>query len=791
MRFTFSWLMQYLDTDASLELIIQKLSDIGLEVDSVDYRDHLKTFIIVQVLEVNPHHAANKLKICKVHDGKQILQVVCGASNVKVGMKSVLASVGSIIPKNQATIEVVKLRGVDSYGMLCSKDELGIVDDNTTDDGIIELPVDYNVGDPFFISDPIIEISITPNRGDCLGVYGIARDLAAAGMGKLKLVNHKNVNSDYLNAFPIEVCLLQTKGIVKARYIKGIKNCESPKWLKDYLFACGIRSVSCVVDVTNYVMLSFNRPLHVYDASKIEGGKLIFKKADSQMEFSALNDKKYLLRKENIISVDSSNAIHSIAGVIGSELSKCSLGTENIFLESAWFDPVDIALSSRKIKLSTDSSYRFERFIDPNFVEDGLNLATEMIIEYCGGVPYSVVSDKNCIFNSVELDFLPESVKKVGNIDISVEQIFDFLSKLGFTINTSNNEVWKVIPPSWRSDINHSSDLVEEVLRLYGYDKIREEPIPNVFSHIDVADNLHDKLRLVLLSEGLMEVVTLSFTSMVLAKKLGYEEELMLIDNPINNNLDLMRPSLLLNLLQVVSENQAYGSSEIAIFEIGQIYNVNNVCSNSSYVVCGIRYGNNLPRNLYKTNRVVDVFDVKSDVFSILQELNIESGSIDLRKSDRSYLHPVRSADIYFNDIFVGYFGELHPDIVNLYEIKRPIVCFEVFLYKIPKVDVICKEFVDSCYQIVKRDFAFLISKDINVQRLIDVVKNSNSELIDNISVFDLYEGNNIDSNMLSVALSVTFKPIDRTLNDQEIKNVSDLIVNNVSQLLGGVLRDF
>ena len=781
--------MQYLDTDASLELIVEKLSDIGMEVDDLEYRDHLKTFVVAQVLEVNPHHAAHKLKICKVFDGKQVLQIVCGASNVRAGMKSVLACIGSTIPKNQITIEVVKLRGVDSYGMLCSKDELAIVDYNIPDDGIIELPDTYNVGDPFFPHDPIIEVNITPNRGDCLGVYGIARDLAATGIGKLKPVNYGSINSYYSDVVPVEVCL-QTQGIVKGRYIKGIKNCDSPKWLKDYLFACGMKSISCVVDIINYIMLSFNRPLHVYDASKIVGNKLIFKKADSQLEFSALNDKKYLLGTENIISVDLDGTIHSAVGIIGSNVSKCSLETEDIFLESVWFNPIDIALSSRKIKLSTDSSFRFERFLDPNFIEDGLNLATEMILEYCGGIPYSIVSANNYDSSSIELDFFPESVKKVGNIDISIEQIFNFLNSLGFIINTSNKP-WKVIPPSWRSDIYHSSDLIEEILRLYGYDKICEEPLPSISCPVEAVDNLHDRLRLVLLAEGLMEVVTWSFTSMAFAKKLGYEEEIMLIDNPINNNLNLMRPTILLNLLQVVSENQAYGNNEIAVFEIGQVYNISNVCSNSSYVVGGIRYGNNLPRNLYKTDRSVDIFDVKSDVIAILQELSIGSDSIDLRKSGKSYLHPVRSADVYLNDILIGYFGELHPDIVRLYEIKRPIVCFEVFLYKVPKIDVICREFVDSRYQVVKRDFAFLINKDISIQCLIDVVRNTNSELIDNVSVFDLYEGNNIGNNVLSVALSVTFKPVDHTLNDQEIKDASDLIINSVARVLGGVLRPF
>ena len=703
MKFTLSWLMEYLNTDASLDVIISKLSDIGLEVDSVDYREHLKSFVVVQIIDVVSHHAADKLKVCQVCDGKQVFQVVCGASNVRVGIKSVLACVGSIIPKNQAVIKVANLRGIDSYGMLCSRDELGIAEDNNADKGIIELSDAYNIGDHFFSCDPVIELSITPNRGDCLGIYGIARDLAAAGIGKLKSIDFCNISFENCCISPIEICL-EVQGIITGIYIKGIRNCESPKWLKELLFSCGVNSISYVVDVANYIMLSFNRPLHVYDADKI-AGNLIFRKANDQQEFSALNGKKYLLGEENILAIDLEGNVHSIAGVIGSEYSKCLFDTENIFLECAWFDSIDIALSSRKVKLSTDSSYRFERFIDPEFIQNGLRIATKMILEYCGGSPSGIVSVHNYISSSIHLNFSPDSIQKIGNVNISRDKIFKFLSDLGCIIKNSDGDIWIVTPPSWRSDLKHSSDMVEEVLRLYGYDKILENPIP--VSNIDFSDSLHNRLKSILLAEGMTEVITWSFTNMEFAKKFGYDSDVMLIDNPVNNNMNLMRPSILLNLLQVISENQAYGSSEVAIFEIGQIYNINNVCGDNSYVVGGVRYGNNLHRNFYKTDRSVDIFDVKSDFFKVLQEMNIEYTSIDLVSSTRSYLHPTKSGDVYFNNILIGYFGELHPNIVHLYEIKRPVVCFEVFLYQIPIIDLTRKEFIESRYQSVKRDFAF------------------------------------------------------------------------------------
>ncbi|QXK91814.1 phenylalanine--tRNA ligase subunit beta [Neoehrlichia mikurensis] len=784
MKFALSWLLKYLDSfDVKLPLnvIVDKLNDIGLEVKVINNAS-LQYFVVVEVLEINQHPDALKLQVCKVSNGKEIIQVVCGASNLKIGMRTVLASIGSVIPKGQSVIDYVKLRGIDSYGMLCSKEELNLLGKGEISEGIIELSNEYNVGEKFFLCEPIIEVGVTPNRGDCLGIYGISRELSAAQLGKLRPINSIKISSTNKSYIKVN---MQVKGIFMGRYISGIKNCESPKWLKDYLISSGIKPISYVVDITNYVMLTFNRPLHVYDADKIYGNNIVIKRSNEEIEnFCALNGKYYNLNKDNIIITDGHNNIHGIAGVIGSEFSKCTMETENIFLESAWFDPIDIALSSKRINLSTDASYRFERFIDPNFVKFGLDYATQMIVEYCGGIVSDFVVDQNYQHKNISFVWNPQSVKQVGNVSIEESKIFEILIDLGFSIDKSKgDDKWVVTSPSWRSDINHSSDLVEEVLRIYGYDKIQEQPI--VMSHVNFYYDDYDKLRVVMAVEGLTEVLTLSFISKSIAEKFAYKGFSMLIGNPINNNFNLMRPFIVSNLLQIAAENQSYGCDSLSIFEIGKIYTIDG----EYHIISGLRYGNNLPRNLYGATRYFDFFDAKSDVLCIFLQLGIQANDLVFKNCNKCYLHPVKSANLYFQDVFCGYFGEVHPNFVDMFKIKYPVVCFEIFLDKIPKVRKLIDKFTNSKYQVVKRDFAFLVSKDLRVQDLIEVIKDSNKQLISDVSVFDIYKGNNIPEDKVSVALSVILTPVYCTLTEQEIKDVSNCIVNYVKSRLGGILR--
>ncbi|WP_339046119.1 phenylalanine--tRNA ligase subunit beta [Candidatus Mesenet endosymbiont of Agriotes lineatus] len=778
MKFTLSWLLEYLETDATLEKIANKLTSIGLEVEEVIDNSHLSSFVIAQITEVLDHPNADRLKICKVNNGRETLQIVCGANNVKAGMKTVLAQVSSILPVSDATITATKIRGVLSNGMLCSADELGLSIQAST--GIIELPDSCKIGESFFSCDSVIDVNITPNRGDCLSVYGIARDLVATGIGALKARDVPKVESSVPS--PITLQTTDEESFISGRYISSIKNAESPKWLKDRLQAIGLRSVSTVVDITNYVMLSFGKPLHAYDADKING-QLIVQKVNKPREFTGLDGKNYSLADGANIIADDKN-IHGIAGIIGAKCSQCLLDTKNIFLESAWFNPISIAKTSRSIGLSTEASYRFERFADPEFVINGLNIATEMILNLCGGSISDVVSAGRSIKHKNAINFDYREVNRLGSVDIPLEEVFNILIKLGFTINRDSNDSWSVCAPSWRSDIQMPTDLVEEVVRIYGYEKIKEEEL-----HIcdaQIPGTLQDKLRVLMSSRGLNEVLTWSFMDEKIAEKLGYFNKTFLITNPLNSNLNIMRPSIVPNLLQIAESNIARGIFDLAIFEIGPVYNDDLVLDQQKFVLSGLRSGNNLPRNLYKTDREIDAFDVKADFMSVLHFLDIDCNNITIQECDLQYYHPGKSAIVRFNNRPIGYFGELHPNITDL---KQKVMCFEIILSGIEKLPVQSKKYIDYKYQNAKRDFAFLVDKDVAIGSIIDSVKNSNLDLITDVFIFDVYKEINDYPSKMSVAFSVILHSPDHTLTEDEIKKASDIIINAVGKNTGGELR--
>lgn len=776
MKFTLSWLLEYLETNASLAEITDKLTHIGLEVENVIDNSRLAGFVVAEVLEVAPHPNADKLKLCRVNDGSKVLQIVCGAKNVKEGMKTVLASLGSTLPESNFTIKPTKIRGVLSEGMLCSASELSLTQDES--EGIIELSDDYKTGDKFFNCDPVIDINITPNRGDCLGVYGIARDLAATGIGTLKTLIIPQLTAS-MNSL-INVKVIDGESFISGVYITNVKNRESPKWLKDKLESIGMRSISAIVDITNYIMISFGRPMHAYDGKKIEG-ELIVRKANDEEKFIGLNDKEYLLNKDIIVISDNKN-VHAIAGIMGSKYSECSLETTDIFLESAWFDPISITKSSRQLSISTDSSYRFARSVDHGFILDGLNLVAQVILELCGGEVSSVVSAGNLNKADAKINFDYQNANKLGSVSASPDEVLNILTKLGFSIDKRTENNWSVHVPSWRPDITIPADLVEEVVRIYGYDKIKEEPLAG---DVVVEFDTQDDLRILMTSRGFHEVMTWSFMSESIAEKFGYLNKLFIIDNPFNNNFNTMRPSVIPNLLQVTVDNIAHGISDLAIFEIGPIYNGE---AQSKYVLSGIRSGNNLPRNHYNTDRKIDVFDAKADLITALEFFNINCDNLTIERAEKEYYHPGKSGTLSFRSKIVGYFGELHPSVLDSFDIKQKIVAFEVMLENIENLPVSKKKFIDYKYQSVKRDFAFIVSKDIVVGSIINMVKKS-SELITEVLIFDVYHGNNIEPNKMSIALSVTFCSPTHTLTEEEIQKESNMIVNLVCENTEGTLR--
>ncbi|WP_353270178.1 phenylalanine--tRNA ligase subunit beta [Wolbachia endosymbiont (group A) of Myopa testacea] len=797
MKFTLSWLLEHLETNASLEEITDKLTHIGLEVEDVIDNTKLAGFIVAKVLEVAPHPNADKLKLCKVDDRSKTLQIVCGANNVREGMKTVLASLGSTLPESDFTIKPTTIRGVLSEGMLCSASELALVQEES--EGIIELSDDYKAGDKFFNCDPVIDINVTPNRGDCLGIYGIARDLAATGIGTLKTLSIPQLTSS-INS-PIDVEVTDRESFISGIYIANVKNQESPKWLKDKLESIGMRSISTIVDITNYIMISFNRPMHAFDANKVDG-KLTIRKANDGESFFALNGKEYLLDNNIKIYSDSKN-IHGVTGIIGGKCSECTLETTNIFLELALLDPISITKSSRQLSISTDASYRFARSIDPGFTLDGLNLAAKMILDLCGGEVSSVVSagnldkeytsfiqvadtgiQKKPCRNDAKISLDYQDINKFGSVSVSPDETFDILTKLGFSIDKKTEGNWNVQIPSWRPDVTIPADLIEEVTRIYGYDKIKEEPLPN---NVEEVDSTYDNLRILMTNRGFHEVLTWSFMSESTAEKFGYSNKLFIIDNPFNNNFNMMRPSIMPNLLQVTADNIAHGVSDLAIFEIGPIYDGE---AQSKHVLSAIRTGNNLPRNHYNTDRKVDVFDAKADCIAALEFFNVNCDNLTIERAEKEHYHPGKSGTLSFKNKVAGYFGELHPNILDFFDIKQKVVGFEVILENIDNLPVSRKKFIDYKYQSVKRDFAFIVNKDVEVGNIINVVKKS-SELITEVLVFDVYHGNNIESNKMSIALSVTFCSPIHTLTEQEIQKESSAIVNLVCENTGGTLRTY
>ncbi|WP_168464457.1 phenylalanine--tRNA ligase subunit beta [Wolbachia endosymbiont of Ctenocephalides felis wCfeT] len=793
MKFTLSWLLEHLDTNASLEEITDKLTHIGLEVESVTDNSSLTGFVVAEVLEVAPHPNADKLQLCKVNDGNKILQIVCGANNVREGMKTILASLGSTLPNSDFTIKSTKIRGILSEGMLCSASELSLTKEES--EGIMELSDDYEIGDRFFNCDPVIDINVTPNRGDCLGVYGIARDLAATGIGTLNTLYIPQLTSSITS--PINVKITDGESFISGTYIANVKNKESLKWLKDKLESIGMRSISTIVDITNYIMISFGRPLHAYDADKIEG-ELVVRKANDGEKFTALSSKEYLLNESISVISDNKNT-HGIAGIIGGQFSECTIDTTNVFLESAWFDPISIAKSSRQLNISTESSYRFTRSVDHEFTLNGLAIATQMILDLCGGEASSVVSAGNVSkpvfvipkdtdssvkhWNDIKIDFDYQDVSKFGSVSISPDEIFNILDKLGFKIDKRAENNWNVQVPSWRPDVTTPIDLVEEITRIHGYDKIKEEPLIGSFK---AETNAYDDLRALMISRGFHEVITWSFMSESVAEKFGYSGKLFIIDNPFNNNFNIMRPSIIPNLLQVAADNISHGASDLAIFEIGPIY---DSCSNQSkYVLSGVRTGNNLPRNHYNTDREADIFDAKADFIAALEYFNIKYDSLVLGRAEKEYYHPGKSGIFSFKDKTIGCFGELHPNILDSFDIKQKTIGFEIILENIENLPINKKKFTDYRYQSVKRDFAFIVSKDVKVGSVINDIKMS-SELITEVLVFDIYQGSNIEPHQMSIALSVTFCSPTHTLTEEEIQKESSIIVDLVCKNTEGTLR--
>lgn len=784
MKFTFSWLKEHLKTDASLDEICTKLTAIGLEVESVeDKAKILAPFAVAKILEAKPHENSTKLQICTVEvpNSAQPLQIICGAANARTGLKVAYAPIGSVIPANGMVIKKAKIAGTESNGMLCSARELGL---GNEDSGIIEIdekwPIGTKITEVFGLNDAVIEINVTPNRGDCLGVYGIARDLAASGIGELKNFDVTKISGTF--SLPIEVKneSHETCPIAAFRYFKNVKNCESPKWLKDKLSAIGINSISAIVDITNYVMIDLNRPMHAYDASKINSAiDIRFAKKDEK--FISLKNEEFILDEKILVISDSQKAL-GVAGIIGSANSSCDLETSEILLEAAFFNPSSIANSGRKLNLQTDARHRFERGVDEKTCEQGIDLATKLILEICGGEVSEIkITGKKSDVKKIKFDVT--KIKKLIGVEVAPDKVAQILSNLGFKVESD----FTVEIPSHRHDIFASEDLVEEVIRIFGYDKIFKEKL-EVLATENSANILH-KARLLLASQGLIETINWSFVDSNLVEIFAQKNEKLILANPISSELNHMRPTLAIGLIESYRKNVLRNFSDLSLFEIGNVF----VQDAQKLMISGLRAGKNKEQNHFHDERDFDIFDVKKDFFDVVETFGLRADSLQSTTSDLpKYYHPHRAIALKLGKNLVGYFGEVHPSIAKKFDLKNRINLFEIFVESLPNQakSTSRKAFVANDLPIVERDFAFLVDKNQAVGDISKTIANTDKQLVKDVNIFDIFSGKNIAEDKKSVALRVKIQPSEKTLTSEEIDAVSKKIIDAVTKSCNATLRE-
>lgn len=794
MKFTLSWLKTYLDTDASLQEISEKLTSIGLEVEEiVDNSAALAPFIAAEILDAQPHPNADKLRLCKVNNGTETLQIVCGAPNARTGIKVVLAQVGTVIPTNGLKIKPSKIRDVESNGMLCSAAELGIAEDAQ---GIVELPENAALGQPFAsalgLDDPVIEIAITPNRGDCLGVYGIARDLAAAGLGTLKPVENTPVKGNFASPIKVTIDTPEKAPRFVGRTIKGVKNAESPAWLKQRLESIGLKPISALVDITNFLTFDLGRPAHVYDAAKLKGD-LKVRDAREGEALVALNDREYTLEAGMTVIADDSGAV-ALGGIIGGEPTGCDENTTDVFLEIALFNPINVAVAGRKLQLNTDARYRFERNVDPAFLTSGAEIATRLILELCGGEASELVIAGEEPKAREVIDFRPARVEQLVGITPTEKEMLTILGTLG-CICKKSGDVVKVQVPSWRSDIEQEADVIEEVARLYGYDAIPRVALSGGMS-VQAAINADQRrlqdMRRVLAGRGMKEAVTFSFISSEIAAMFDPANDNITLANPISAELDVMRLSIFPHLLQAVSRNQARGVKRAALFEIGPVFSRDYNLQQQN-AAAGVRCGQYVSQSHYGDNREVDVFDAKADALAALS-LYLPVDNLNISREAPSWYHPGRSGAIMLGKNIIGYFGELHPSLLRKLDIKTTVVGFELFPENAPKAkprkSTAFPAFERVNLQPVERDFAFIVDENTEAEAVLRAVRKADKQLIESVTLFDVYSGKGIEQGKKSLALTVTLQPKEQTLNEEALERISQLIIQSVQKDTNAILRD-
>ncbi len=800
MKFTLAWLKEHLETDASLREITDKLTAIGLELEGVhDRAAELAPFTVAHVIEARQHPNADRLRVCIVDTGQEQVQVVCGAPNARTGMKGVFAPSGTTIPGTGLHLKPSKIRGEESNGMLCSEREMGISDEH---DGIIELPEDAPVGAAFAeimgLGDQVIEVAVTPNRQDCLGVRGIARDLAAAGLGTLKPFAPPAVPGGFDS--PIDVTLDFPDETANAcpcfvgRYFRGLTNGPSPDWMQRRLLAIGLRPISALVDITNYVTFDLGRPLHVFDADKVNGG-IRARLGRPGESLDALNGKTYAIDPEMTVIADDAGP-EGLGGVMGGAHSGCTETTTNMFLEVALFDPKRTAATGRKLNLESDARYRFERGVDPGMVLPGVEYATRLILDLCGGEASKPVIAGSPDVPPKTVTLRRDRVRNLGGIDVPAGEQSRILSALGFEVAETDAGITATVP-TWRSDIDGEADLVEEVTRIAGFDNIPFVSLPRM--SVVAEPSLSPMQRRVpaakrlLATRGLVECMTWSFMRRRHAELFGGGRPELALENPISSELDVMRPSILPNLIEAAGRNVDRGFDDVGLFEVGPQY-ADDTADGQSTMATGIRRGRTVGRHWDGGGRPVDAFDAKADAVAVLAALGAPVANLQVMADAPGWYHPGRSGAIQLGPKNVlARFGEIHPRVLDAMEVAGPLVAFEVFVTNLPlpkgKGTRTRPKFDPSNFPAVDRDFAFVVDDDVSADKIIRAARGAEKALVTEVGVFDVYSGAGIGDGKKSVAIAVRLEPRERTLTDPEIDAVAEKIVAAVAKATGATLR--
>ena len=801
MKITTNWLKDHLDTKLNENQIIDKLTNIGLEVESDDSQSSdLNSFLVAKIIRAEKHPDADRLKVCDVDIGaKDSVKVVCGAPNAKEGLLTIYAPPGAIIPKNQMKLEISKIRGVTSYGMLCSESELNLSNESEQITELSNAKYNTKIGKNYFLKSnlKVIDISITPNRADCLGVRGIARDLAAAGSGKLKNIKKEKLTQKNKQKISVTITKEKNQGcnIFGSCLVTGVKNIESPNWLKEKIISLGQKPISAIVDVTNYVMFDLNRPLHAYDVDKIDKGIMV-RNSKKGETFKALDNKDYKL-ENNMCVISDNSGILGLGGIIGGTRSGTELDTKNVLIEAAYFNPRSIRKTSKILNIDTDAKFRFERGIDPLSIEQGLHVAAELIKKICGGEisKFDIQKFENIKNNSLKFD--PLLFQKITGFNIEQKEIIKILTDLGFEIK-KEKKILVLKVPSWRPDIEQEIDIVEELVRIHGYDQIQiiEPEKSRKKPTLNCKQKLFHFLQRSIASKGFFETITWSFTDSKINQLFIENKKEIEIVNPISTDLNVLRNSIFSNLIINLNKNLDRGFKDISLFEIGPIFSGSQP-EQQETVVSGLRSGKISRLSWLEKERLVDVFDAKQDVIQSLIEAGFSRNKLYIDNNTPSYYHPGKSGRVFLNkdkEKIVAFFGEIHPNILKKIDIKtESLVGFEIFLDNIKQTKKSLNDqktqYQYSDFQKSERDFAFVIDKNFQAQELIAVISNINQKLIKSVKIFDVYQGENIPEGKKSIALNVIIQSSEKTLNDNDLDRITQLIILTVESKTGAKIR--